>query len=72
MEGIDKVAKRLQEERGKVADIIRQAFADRYVAVALVIDINMNGICVPHKNTTELQVYLHPYNSDTMRYAFKK
>lgn len=31
MEGIDKVAKRLQEERGKVADIIRQEFADRYV-----------------------------------------
>lgn len=39
MEGIDKVAKRLQEERGKVADIIRQEFADRYVAVALVIDM---------------------------------
>lgn len=32
VEGIDKVAKRLQEERGKVADIIRQEFADRYVA----------------------------------------
>ena len=29
MEDIDKVAKRLQEERGKVADIIRQEFADR-------------------------------------------
>ncbi|KAK2557238.1 Centrosomal protein of 131 kDa [Acropora cervicornis] len=31
MEDIDKVAKRLQEERGKVADIIRQEFADRLV-----------------------------------------
>lgn len=31
VEGIDKVAKRLQEERGKVADIIRQEFADRLV-----------------------------------------
>ena len=31
VEGIDKVAKRLQEERGKVADIIRQEFADRFV-----------------------------------------
>ena len=31
MEDIDKVAKRLQEERGKVADIIRQEFADRFV-----------------------------------------
>ena len=33
VEGIDKVAKRLQEERGKVADIIRQEFADRYVVL---------------------------------------
>ena len=41
MEGIDKVAKRLQEERGKVADIIRQEFADRYVAAALLIDMYM-------------------------------
>jgi len=32
MEDIDKVAKRLQEERGKVTDIIRQEFADRLVA----------------------------------------
>lgn len=32
MEDIDMVAKRLQEERGKVADIIRQEFADRLVA----------------------------------------
>lgn len=31
MEDIDKVTKRLQEERGKVADIIRQEFADRLV-----------------------------------------
>ena len=31
MEDIDKVTKRLQEERGKVADIIRQEFADRFV-----------------------------------------
>ena len=31
VEGIDKVAKRLQDERGKVADIIRQEFADRFV-----------------------------------------
>ena len=31
MEDIDKVAKRLQEERGKVADIIRQEFADRWI-----------------------------------------
>ena len=31
MEDIDKVAKRLQEERGKAADIIRQEFADRFV-----------------------------------------
>ena len=33
MEDIDKVAKRLQEERGKVADIIRQEFADRLVVL---------------------------------------
>lgn len=33
VEGIDKVAKRLQEERGKVADIIRQEFADRYATL---------------------------------------
>ena len=31
VEDIDKVTKRLQEERGKVADIIRQEFADRLV-----------------------------------------
>ena len=31
MEDIDKVAKRLQEERGKVADIIRQEFTDRWI-----------------------------------------
>lgn len=39
VEGIDKVAKRLQEERGKVADIIRQEFADRYVFSPYVINI---------------------------------
>ena len=33
MEDIDKVTKRLQEERGKVADIIRQEFADRLVVL---------------------------------------
>lgn len=33
VEGIDKVAKRLQDERGKVADIIRQEFADRFVVL---------------------------------------
>ena len=35
MEDIDKVAKRLQEERGKAADIIRQEFADRLVVLTL-------------------------------------
>ena len=35
IEGIDKVAKRLQEERGKVADIIRQEFADRFVRIMI-------------------------------------
>lgn len=71
MEGIDKVAKRLQEERGKVADIIRQEFADRYVAVALVIDmyieLSPNEWCLSATqeiNATAL--YLHPCNSDTM------
>ena len=37
VEGIDKVAKRLQEERGKVADIIRQEFADRFVLIIIII-----------------------------------
>lgn len=35
MEDIDKVTKRLQEERGKVADIIRQEFADRLVVLTV-------------------------------------
>ena len=39
VEGIDKVAKRLQEERGKVADIIRQEFADRFVLIIIIIII---------------------------------
>ena len=30
-EDLDRVVKRLQEERGKVSDIIRQEFADRLV-----------------------------------------
>ena len=37
VEGIDKVAKRLQDERGKVADIIRQEFADRFVLIIIII-----------------------------------
>ena len=37
VEGIDKVAKRLQEERGKVADIIRQEFADRFVLIIIIV-----------------------------------
>ena len=39
VEGIDKVAKRLQEERGKVADIIRQEFADRFVRIIMIMTI---------------------------------
>mgnify|MGYP000067242271 FL=1 len=39
IEGIDKVAKRLQEERGKVADIIRQEFADRFVRIIMIMTI---------------------------------
>ena len=39
VEGIDKVAKRLQEERGKVADIIRQEFADRFVQIIMIMTI---------------------------------
>ena len=39
VEGIDKVAKRLQEERGKVADIIRQEFADRFVPIIMIMTI---------------------------------
>ena len=34
---VNKVTDRLQEERGKVTDIIRQEFADRLVNISLVI-----------------------------------
>ncbi len=32
LEDLNKLTKQLQEERGQVVDIIRQEFADRYVA----------------------------------------
>ena len=51
VEGIDKVAKRLQEERGKVADIIRQEFADRFVRIMIMTIIII--IIIINNNTND-------------------